>query len=183
VSRAAQTERLDIQLAQVTFNAAAKAQGLTTITSLTDIKLGVRYDTVFDDAAGTHNNRKGYEISLRLPFFDWGDMQRDAMNAQTLAAANRLEATLRAAGSNLRKTYFAYRTAYDISKHYRDEVLPVRKMISEENVLRYNGMLIGVFELLADTRDQVNTVIAAINAQQEFWLANAALQTTLMGNP
>jgi outer membrane protein TolC len=83
----------------------------------------------------------------------------------------------------LRKTYFAYRTAYDISKHYRDEVLPVRKMISEENVLRYNGMLIGVFELLADTRDQVNTVIAAINAQQEFWLANAALQTTLMGNP
>jgi outer membrane protein TolC len=102
VSRAAQTERLDIQLAQVTFNAAAKAQGLTTITSLTDIKLGVRYDTVFDDAAGTHNNRKGYEISLRLPFFDWGDMQRDAMNAQTLAAANRLEATLRAAGSNFR---------------------------------------------------------------------------------
>jgi len=183
VSKAAQTCRLDMQLTQATFNAAAQAQGLTSITSLTDIKLGIRYDTVFDDAAGTHNNRKGYEIGVRLPVFDWGDMQRDAMNAQTLAAANRLEATVRAAGSNLRETYSAYRTAYDVSRHYRDEVLPVRKVISEENVLRYNGMLIGVFELLADTRDQVHTVIAAINAQQEFWLANAALQTALMGNP
>ena len=105
------------------------------------------------------------------------------MNAQTLAAANRLEATVRAAGSSLRETYAAYRTAYDVSKHYRDEVLPLRKVISEENVLRYNGMLIGVFELLADTRDQVNTVIAAINAQQDFWLANAALQAAVIGNP
>jgi outer membrane protein TolC len=183
VSKAAQTGRLDIQLAQTTYNAAAKAQGLTAITSLTDIEFGIRHDTVFDDAAGTRNNRNGYEISARLPIFDWGDMQRDAMNAQTLAAANRMEATVRAAGSNLRETYFAYRTAYDLSRHYRDEVLPLRRVISEENVLRYNGMLIGVFELLADTRDQVNTVIAAINAQQEFWLANAALQTALMGNP
>ena len=183
VSKAAQTGRLDIQLAQANYHASAKAQGLTRITSLTDIELGLRYDTVFDDAAGTHTNRKGYEISVRLPVFDWGDMQRDAMNAQTLAAANQLEATVRAAGSNLRETYAAYRTAYDVSKHYRDEVLPVRRVISEENVLRYNGMLIGVFELLADTRDQVNTVIAAITAQQDFWLANAALQTALMGNP
>jgi len=183
VSKAAQSGRLDIQLTKAAYDAAAKEQGLTLITSLTDIELGVRYDTVFDDAAGVHDNREGYEITVRLPVFDWGDMQRDAMNAQTLAAANRLEATVRAAGSSLRETYAAYRTAYDVSKHYRDEVLPLRKVISEENVLRYNGMLIGVFELLAETRDQVNTVIAAINAQQDFWLANAALQAAVIGNP
>ena len=44
----------------------------------------------------------------------------------------------------------AYRTAYDLARHYRDEIVPLRKRISEENLLRYNGMLIGVFELLAD---------------------------------
>jgi outer membrane protein TolC len=183
VSQAARLGRLDIQMAKAVYAAAAKDQGLTLITSLTDIELGVRYDTVFDDAAGTHDNREGYEITVRLPVFDWGDMQRDSMNAQTLAAANHLEATVRAAGSNLRETYAAYRTAYDVSKHYSNEVLPLRKVISEENLLRYNGMLIGVFELLADTRDQVNTVIAAINAQQDFWLANAALQAGIIGNP
>jgi hypothetical protein len=62
-------------------------------------------------------------------------------------------------------------------------VIPVRKVISEENQLRYNGMIIGIFELIADARDQVNTVIAAINAEQQFWLADAALQASLIGRP
>jgi hypothetical protein len=69
------------------------------------------------------------------------------------------------------------------SRHFRDEVVPVRKVISEENQLRYNGMIIGVFELLADARDQVSTVIGAINAEQQFWLADAALQASLIGRP
>ncbi|RYH67266.1 MAG: transporter, partial [Alcaligenaceae bacterium] len=77
----------------------------------------------------------------------------------------------------------AYRTAYDIARHHRDEVIPLRKTISEENQLRYNGMLISVFELLADSRDQVNSVMAALNAEQQFWLADAALQASLIGKP
>ena len=38
--------------------------------------------------------------------------------------------------------------------------MPLRKRIADENLLRYNGMLIGVFELLADAREQ----IASVNA-------------------
>ena len=57
------------------------------------------------------------------------------------------------------------------------------KVIADENVLRYNGMLIGVFELLADARDQVATVQAAIDAEQQFWLADAALQASVIGRP
>lgn len=183
VGRVASSGRLDIKLAQSAFESAAKSQGLNVLTSLTDIELGVRRDTVFDNAHGTSDPRRGYEISLRLPLFDWGGLRRDAMNAQTLAAANRLEATVRAAGSNLRESYSGYRTAYDITRHYRDEVVPLRKTISEENVLRYNGMLIGVFELLADTKDQIGGVMAAIAAEQQFWLADAALQAAQMGKP
>ena len=61
--------------------------------------------------------------------------------------------------------------------------MPLRKLIADENVLRYNGMLIGVFELLADSRDQIASVIASINAQQQFWLADAALQSSILGKP
>jgi outer membrane protein TolC len=118
-----------------------------------------------------------------LPIFDWGGQQRAAMNARSLAAANRLESAVRAAGSHLRDGYSAYRTAYDVARHYQDEVVPLRKAILEENVLRYNGMLIGVFELLADSRDQVRTVISAIAAEQQFWLADAALQAAMTGKP
>jgi outer membrane protein TolC len=175
--------RLDIRLAQAEYEAAAKAQGMTLLTSFTDIELGLRYDSKKDRADGHKTIGRGYEVSVRLPIFDWGDNRRDEMNAWTLAAAYRLEATTRAAGSSLRQSYSAYRTTYDIARHYRDEVVPLRKVISEENLLRYNGMLIGVFELLADSRDQINSVIAAIDAERQFWLADAALQASMIGRP
>jgi hypothetical protein len=44
-------------------------------------------------------------------------------------------------------------------------------------------MLIGVFELMADARDQVGTVMAALDADRQFWLADAALQASVIGRP
>lgn len=183
VSKALTSQRLDVRMAQLQLDAASKSQGLNLLNSLTDIELGVRRDTVTDLATESKSIRKGYELSLRLPIFDWGDAKRASMNAMTLAAANRLDAALTSAGSDLRESYSAYRTAYDSSRQYRDEVLPLSKMVAEENGLRYNGMFIGVFELLADHRSQINTVKAAIAAQQQFWQADAALQATLLGKP
>ena len=183
VSAAASRGRLDIKTAQAAVNATAAAQGLNVLTSFTDIELSVIRNTSKDRADGQRTQARGFEVALTLPVFDWGDLKRDAMNAQMLAAANRLEGTVRAAGSNLRESYSAYRTTYDVAKHYRDEIVPLRKLIADENVLRYNGMLIGVFELLADSRDQIASVIAAINAQQQFWLADAALQSSILGKP
>lgn len=183
VSQALTTQRLDVRMAQSQLDAASKSQGLRLLTSVTDVELGIRRDTVKDTELGTSNTRKGFELGIRLPIFDWGDAQRASMNAATLAAANRVEAAVIGAGSDLRESYAAYRTAYDLSRHYRDEVIPLSKVISDENGKRYNGMFIGVFELLADHRSQINTVKAAIAAQQQFWLADAALQATLLGKP
>lgn len=183
VAKQVSQERLDIQQAKAALNAAAKAQGLNKVTSFTDIELTVRRGSVSDSSTSAYSTRSGYEVGVKLPIFDWGDLQRDAMSAQTLAAANQLEATVRSAGSSLRENYAAYRTAYDLSRHFKEEVIPLRKVISEENVLRYNGMLIGVFELLADSRDQIGAVISAIAAEQQFWLTDAALQATLIGRP
>ena len=183
VSTTASRGRLDVKVAQAALNATASAQGLTTLMSFSDIELSLVHNTSKDRADGQRTQSRGAEIALTLPIFDWGDLKRDAMSAQLLAATHRLESTVRAAGSNLRESFSAYRTSYDIAKHYRDEIVPLRKLIADENVLRYNGMIIGVFELLADSRDQIASVIAAINAQQQFWLADAALQTAVLGKP
>ncbi|HEX4844255.1 MAG TPA: TolC family protein [Limnobacter sp.] len=175
--------RLDVRMARLGFESTAKAQGLGNVASFLDVEAGVRYDTIFENDTGERNNKKGWELELALPIFDWGGMKRDALNANTLAAANRLESTLRGAESSLRESYSAYRTTYDIARHYRDEILPLKQTIADENLLRYNGMFIGVFELMADSRDQVNTVTQAIEAQAEFWRADAALQSTMVGRP
>ncbi|MBI2728483.1 MAG: TolC family protein [Polaromonas sp.] len=183
VSTTAADQRLDVLLARSQLDAAGKAQGLNLLTSVVDVELGVRRNTVFDNAAGTKSGKRGFELGIRLPVFDWGSVQRASMTAQSLAAANRYESTVRGASSQLRESYSAYRTAYDVAKHYRDEIVPLRRAMAEENGLRYNGMLISVFELLADSRDQVSSVIAAINSYQQFWLSDAALAASVTGKP
>ncbi|MBT9508669.1 TolC family protein [Rhodoferax sp.] len=183
VNANAMQQRLDVRMALSQLDIAGKAQGLSLLNSLVDVELGIRRDTVFDNAAGTQTPRLGYELGIRLPIFDWGSAQRGTMNAQSLAAANRYESTVRNASSQLRQSYSAYRTAHDVARHYRDEIVPLRKVIAEENVLAYNGMLIGVFELLADNRDQISSVMAAINAYQQFWLTDAALAASMTGKP
>lgn len=181
VGHVATADRLDIRLAEASLKSAAGAQGLNTIFTYTDIELGILRQRIDDD--GERTNGSAYEIEIGLPVFDWGDMKREAMNAQTLAAANTLEATLRDAASTLRENYSAYRTAFDVARFYKTDVLPLQEMIAEENVLRYNGMLIGVFELLADSRRQIGIVESAINADEQFWMSDAALQATIIGNP
>ena len=61
--------------------------------------------------------------------------------------------------------------------------MPLRQKILDENLLRYNGMLIGVFELLADARVQIASVRSAIDALRDFWLADADLDAALIGKP
>lgn len=183
VSGTATAQRLDVQLARAQLEAAGRSQGINLLSTFTDVEIGGRRDTVFDNAAGTQRTRRGFELDIRLPLFDWGSARRDVLNAQSLAAANQYDATVRSAASQLRQGYSAYRTAYDIARHYRDEIVPLRQAMADENVLRYNGMLIGVFELLAEARDQVASVTRAIDAQQQFWLADAALAASVMGKP
>ncbi len=182
-AQALREQRLDWQLARLQLDAAGRAQGLDLLSSLVDTELGLRRDTHFNDATGERATARGFELSLRLPLFDWGAARRAAMNAQSLAAAHHYEAVTRGAASQWRQAASARRTAWEIARHHRDEVVPLRRTISDENLLRYNGMQIGVFELLADAREQIASVMAAIDAQQQFWLADAALAATLVGRP
>jgi hypothetical protein len=87
------------------------------------------------------------------------------------------------ARSEVREAYSAYRNSFDIAKHYRDEIVPLNKRIAEENLLRYNGMLIGVFDLLADARSQITSVNSYIESLRDYWIAQSDLQMALIGKP
>jgi outer membrane protein TolC len=98
-----------------------------------------------------------------------------------MRSVQRIAETAVNARSEVRESYSAYVTAYETARHYRDEIVPLRKKISEESLLRYNGMLISVFELLADAREQVGAVNGAIEALRDYWVADAELQAVLNG--
>jgi multidrug efflux system outer membrane protein len=101
----------------------------------------------------------------------------------TLADAATVRAEAVQIRSQARQVYFAYRSGYDLAQHLQTDVLPLRNFIHDEMVLRYNGMLISIFDVLADTQAGVATAKAVLSAQRDFWFAHADLQALLMGAP
>ena len=173
-------QRLDVQGAMKEAESIASSLGLTRATGFISVlELGYMRNSETGQPRQT-----GYEIEIRLPIFDWGSARYARAEHTYMQAVNRAADTAVRARSEVREAYNGYRTAFDLAQHYRDEIVPLRKRISDENVLRYNGMLISVFELLADARSQVAAVNAAIEALRDFWVAEANLDLALTaGSP
>ena len=127
--------------------------------------------------------QRGWEIGVELPLFDWGGARVARAEAIYMQMLHRAAETAINARSEVREAYTGYRSAHDIARHHMEEIVPLRQRIAEENQLRYNGMLIGVFELLADARAQITSVNAAIQAKRDFWIAQADLDMALIGKP
>jgi len=179
IEQQAMDSRLDLQMVKLQTEALAKNLGLTRSTRFINVlELGIS-----NNSSNEEPIQRGYEISFELPLFDWGQtrvVQAESRYRQALARARETAVNAR---SEVREAYAMQQGQYAIARHLRDEVVPLKQRISEENVLRYNGMLIGVFELLADARSQIGSVNAAIEAQRDFWLADADLAMALVGTP
>lgn len=175
--RTAIEKRLDVLIARRATEATAKSLGLSRATRFINV-LQAGYQ---NKSATGEPRSNGYEIELELPLFDFGSARVARAEATYMQAVHRTAAVAARAQSEVRESYSAYRTAYDVARHFRDEVVPLRKRISDENLLRYNGMLASVFELLADSRDQISSVTGAVEALRDYWLAETNLQSAMTG--
>ncbi len=81
----------------------------------------------------------------------------------------------------VRSAWAAYAAAHEIALHLQTVDLPLAEAISAEQLLRYNGMLIGVEALLADAQRRSAARADAIDARGRFWRADADLQQAMAG--
>jgi len=170
-------ERLDVRAAKAETAALAESLGLTRATRMIDVLEGS-----YVRSTGTTNG-DGYEIRLEVPIFDFGAARVARAESLYMRSVNRLADAANGARSEAREAGARYRAAWTLAKRYRDEIVPARKRVSDEMLLRYNGMLASVFELLADARDRMAATTAAIEAQRDFWLADNSLRfVTLIGD-
>lgn len=164
-------DRLDIQMAKAEVSSLSRSYGLTNATRFINVlELGYQ-----ENSESGERDQRGYEIGFEIPIFDFGDAKATRAEQYYMQAVNRLADSAVSARSTARETYLRYRTAYDLAQHYQNNIIPLRQKVAEEMVLRYNGMLVSVFELLADARDQIEDVNAALEAQRDFWLADTDL--------
>jgi outer membrane protein TolC len=178
IEQQAMATRLDLQAMKAQTQGLASNLGLSKVSRVVNVlELGVARNS-FSDAPTTE---RGYDIRLEIPLFDWGGARVAKAEAVYMQSVNQLAQAAIEARSEVRVVYQGYRVSHDIARHYRDEVVPLRKRISEENQLRYNGMFISVFDLLADARAQITAVNAYIEAVRDFWLAQSDLQMVQIG--
>lgn len=169
--------RLDLQRVRAETEASARTLGLAQATRFVNVlELGARRTR-----SNVEPTEREVEVRFELPLFDFGgarSARAESAYAQQLDRA--ADAAVRAR-SEVRLAYRGYRSHYDIARRYQDEVVPLRKRISDENLRRYNAMLIGVFDLLDDAREQIHAVDGSIGALRDFWLAQADLDMALSG--
>ena len=179
VEQTAMVQRMDVQAAKLSTEQLATNLGLTKETRFINVlEVGAVRNSYSDRPV-----LRGYTISLELPILDWGTARVAKAEAIYMQAVNRAAETAINARSEVRQAYNGYRSSFEIARHFRDEIEPLIKRISNENLLRYNGMLIGVFELLADARLQIGSVQGYIDALRDFWIAQADLDMASIGKP
>lgn len=172
--------RIDLRLMRMHIDELARSLKLTKST---------RFVNVLDMGAtrvkqGTQQDpfESGFVLTLEVPIFDSGAARVRKAEAVYAQALNRFAQAAIEARSQLRQSYAAYRAAFDLAVQQRDEVVPLRKSVAQQNLLRYNASLISIFELLADAREQIASVDGYIQALRGFWIAKSEFDGELLGN-
>jgi outer membrane protein TolC len=180
------TRRIDLQIGRIELAALAKSYGLTDATRFINLlnvsavsKTTDRKPTV-ENPVGEHIRDLGPDVEFQIPLFDFGEVRLRTAEQSYMQAVNRLVEMAVNARSQARQAYQTYRSAYDIAAHYRNEVLPLRKIISDETILRYNAMMIDVFGLLTEARERTASTGNAIEAERDFWLASVDLDDAIL---
>jgi outer membrane protein TolC len=173
--------RVDLQVARIETEALAKSYGLTNAVRFINLLDASGISKTVREPGGPRFNEGGAGVEFQVPLFDFGEARVRQAEETYMQAVNRLTAKAVNVRSEAREAYRSYRAAYDIARQYQREVLPLRKIISDETLLRYNAMQIDVFALLAEARQRITSTIAAIESERNFWLASASLSAAISG--
>ena len=171
-------------MARLDLDATAKSLKLTETTRyVTDLEIlsGFETEREREDGKTERQTTGNVELEFVIPIFDSGKARLRRSELAYMRAANLLAEKAVNVRSEARSAYQSYRSTYDIARHYRNSVVPLRTKIEEESLLTYNGMITNTFELLADSRAKVNSTLLAVNAKRDFWLAEANLAPAIYG--
>jgi hypothetical protein len=83
--------------------------------------------------------------------------------------------------SEVRENYAALLIKYDLAKYQKDVVLPLSDAVLVETQKEYNGMLMGIYDLIDDTRSQIEAGREYVESLRDYWIAQAELAQAVGG--
>ena len=174
--------RVDLQIARIEVDVMARSYGLGQATRFINLlEVAGISKTKKERGTGERVRDDGFELEFQIPIFDFGEVRVRQAEQSYMHAVNRLD---RKGGQcPIRSTRCLQGLSVDL--RYCGPLPPrnhpASEIISDETLLRYNAMMVDVFALLAEARQRINSNVAAIEAQREFWLASVDLTTAVTG--
>jgi len=173
----AMRQRLDVTVARRRAALLAKALGMARSTRLIG-RLEVGVDA-HQDPEGSRV--LGPNLIIELPIFDQRQAAIARLEAQVRQQERRLSATSIDARSEVRLADARLRMARQTVLHYREVLVPLRKTVTEQALLHYNGMFISPFQLLAEKQGEIDVRRGYLEALRDYWSARAELARALGG--
>ncbi|MCE9592089.1 MAG: TolC family protein [Planctomycetes bacterium] len=168
---------LDVAAARLRVESSAKVAGLTKASAL-----------VPDLSAGAAAKREtsgdwllGPAFTLPIPLLDQGQARISGAQAEFRRARFEHDEALVRVRAAARSAVIQLHAAHAKAVKYRDAIVPRRHNITEETQKEYNGMLVGVLQLLDARRQEIDAGRRSVEALRDYWVARARFDSILSG--
>ena len=168
---------LDLSMAGYELRRTLEQEGITDVTSLLpELHVGVESEREPD---GTWI--VGPMLEFPLPLFDWGQADRAGAEAAVRRAGAQYRAAQVEVASAVRLVADRLRITRDQAVRYRDILVPLQKDLMQETQLHFNAMQLGVFQLLAAKKEELQVRQAYVEALRNYWVARAEAEQLMNG--
>ncbi len=172
---AAIRQRLDLAAARMEADVLGQVIGLARNTRLFGrVEIGAH---VHQDPEGPR--LLGPTFSLELPIFDQRQAYIAGLEAQQASASRRVTMLAVDARSRVRVGVLALKASRAMASYFETTVVPLQDQIVAQSLLHYNGMLLGLYELLATQRETLDARRNAVVARRDYWVARFDLEAAL----
>lgn len=170
-------QRLDLVAAGGDVEVAARTLGISRPLGIFgDTEVGVSAEREVEGGWVT-----GPELSLPIPLFDQGQGAVAKASAQLRQAQRRYNALAVQVRSDVRGAVARVRSARTRAESFQRTVLPLRRKITEQTQLHYNGMFVGIFQLLEAKAAEVEAGQQYVEAMRDYWVAMSDLERAIGG--
>lgn len=168
---------VDVAFAKSELKVAARELGITNVTSIIpELNIGAAFEREEDGMW-----LGGPAFGLQIPIFDPGHAKRSRAEAILMQRWAFLEAVAVEVRSEARRVLHQLMVAREQALYYDQSVLPLRRAMTQAAQRRYNGMFMGVFDLLMVKRMEIQAAIGHVNALKRYWLARTDMTEILAG--
>lgn len=125
--------------------------------------------------------RFGAGVSVGVPLFDRAQGTALSLEAEFDALMERYYGMAVDLRSSAREARSRVLSAHGRAVQYQDVIVPAQSRVTEQTMLQYNAMQLGIFHVIEARREELDVRLAHVETLREYWTAKAELEALLAG--